>query len=76
MSSSDSLNKKEPVNMQNSMLEYSKEVLQKVSFDPELFQKELKKALNMLVEDEKRELIRWIQLKFNYQHPGVIANSL
>ena len=41
--------------MQNSMLEYSKEILQKVSFDPELFQKELQKAISMLMEEEAPE---------------------
>ena len=51
------------------MLEYSKEILQKVSFDPELFQKELKKALNMLNPEEVRELIMWCRVHFTYEIP-------
>ena len=55
--------------MQNTMLEYSKSILEKVSFDPELFQKELKKALKMLNPDEMRELILWCRAHFSYELP-------
>ncbi len=43
------------------MLEYYKTVLGKVSFDPMLFRKELRKAFRHLVEDEKIELRDWLQ---------------
>lgn len=44
----------------NSMLEYSKTVLKKVSFDVKLFCKELKKALQFLLPEEIEELRRWL----------------
>lgn len=53
--------------MQNNMLEYSKEILEKVSFDHELFQKELKKALKLLSPDEVRELLHWCKAHFGYE---------
>ncbi|HXH17581.1 MAG TPA: hypothetical protein VNJ07_00755 [Chitinophagales bacterium] len=52
-----------------TMLEYSKAILEKVSFDPELFQKELKKALKMLNPEEVRELILWCKAHFSYELP-------
>ena len=55
--------------MKNTMLEYSKAILEKVSFDPELFQKELKKALNLLNPEEVRELILWCKARFAYELP-------
>jgi len=60
---------KQNCKMQSTMLEYSKAILEKVSFDPELFQKELKKALNLLKPDEVRELIRWCRMHFSYELP-------
>lgn len=55
--------------MKSTMLEYSKAILEKVSFDPELFQKELKKAVNLLSPDEVRELILWCKAHFSYEVP-------
>lgn len=46
------------------MLKYVKEVLSKVSFDRQLFEKELKKALNMLLPTELTELKKWCYDKF------------
>ncbi len=43
------------------MLEYTKTVLKKVSFDSRLFLKELKKAVNSLLPDEIEELKLWLQ---------------
>lgn len=43
------------------MLEYYKTVLGKVSFDPTLFRKELRKAFRTLVEDEKLALRDWLK---------------
>ena len=48
------------------MLEYSKLILEKVSFDSELFQKELKKALRILNPEEIRELVEWSRAHFSY----------
>lgn len=43
------------------MLEYSKTILKKVSFDSFLFEKELKKSLSYLMPDEIQELLMWAQ---------------
>ncbi len=41
------------------MFEYTKQILTKVSFDPNLFRKELTKALQLLQKDERRLLKIW-----------------
>ncbi len=46
--------------MARAMLEYTKTVLKKVSFDTKLFCKELKKAISNLLPDEIEELKRWL----------------
>jgi hypothetical protein len=46
--------------MARAMLEYTKTVLQKVSFDAKLFSKELKKAISRLLPSEIEELKRWL----------------
>ena len=51
--------------MGKTMLEYSKVILEKVSFDARLFQKEWGKAINYLLEHEVRELERWVRSKFS-----------
>lgn len=50
--------------MKKIQLEYCKFILEKVSFDPQLFHKELKKALRVLVETDARELINWVKARF------------
>ena len=47
--------------MARSMLEYSKTILKKVSFDVKLFCKELKKALMNLLPHEVEELRIWLE---------------
>ncbi len=47
--------------MARAMLEYTKTVLKKVSFDTKLFCKELKKAISNLLPEEIEELKLWIQ---------------
>ncbi len=47
--------------MARVMLEYTKTVLKKVSFDTRLFCKELKKAILNLLPDEIEELKLWLQ---------------
>ena len=47
--------------MARAMLEYTKTVLQKVSFDAKLFSKELQKALSRLLPFEIEELKRWLE---------------
>jgi DNA mismatch repair protein MutH len=47
-----------------SMLEYIKTILQKVSFDKGLFEKELAKAIQMLIPEEVKQLKRWCYVQF------------
>lgn len=47
--------------MARAMLEYTKTILQKVSFDSRLFTRELKKAISRLLPDEVEELKYWLQ---------------
>lgn len=42
------------------MFEYSKTVLENVSFDPKLFYKELQKALNSLLPYDLEQLVNWV----------------
>ncbi len=43
------------------MLDYTKTILQKVSFDVKLFARELKKAITRLLPSEVDELRIWLQ---------------
>lgn len=47
--------------MARAMLEYTKTVLKKVSFDTKLFCKELEKAVKRLLPAELEELRFWLQ---------------
>jgi len=49
---------------QRGMLEYSKLILEKVSFDAHLFEKELLKAVKQLLKEEVKELMKWCEIKF------------
>jgi len=49
-----------------SRLEYAKLILQKVSFDARLFQKELKKSLKWVSREERSILREWVLI--NYRH--------
>ncbi|MEI9918806.1 MAG: hypothetical protein WDO14_08380 [Bacteroidota bacterium] len=55
------------------MLNYFKSILNKVSFDAKLFEKELLKAIKSLVADEVMELRSWCYATFGEQH-GLILN--
>lgn len=55
------------------MLNYVKTVLTKVSFDALLFEKELRKAIKVLVADELNDLKTWCYTRFGNQH-GAILN--
>ena len=46
--------------MYRAMFEYTKAVLSKVSFDVQLFRKELKKAITRLLPHEIDELAIWV----------------
>lgn len=54
--------------MARAMFEYTKTILKKVSFDAELFCRELNKALDRLLPYEVEELRLWLQ-KFTSNKP-------
>lgn len=58
------------------MLEYSKVILSKVSFDPNLFKKELKKALTWVSKREQRLLLQWCLLEFGHRYAHIIKSFL
>ena len=54
------------------MLEYVKTILQKVSFNRQLFEKELRKALASLVPNEVSKLKEWCYKKFGEVHQAIL----
>lgn len=54
------------------MLEYAKKILSKVSFDAQLFEKELKKALKVLMPKEIIELKNWCYMEFGQQYQPLL----
>ncbi len=54
------------------MLNYVKKVLTKVSFDARLFEKELRKAIKMLIGDDLQELKQWCYDRFGNQYPVIL----
>lgn len=62
-------------NMARAMLEYTKTVLQKVSFDTMLFCKELEKAVTRLLPIEIEELKIWLQ-QFIFDKPELRQSLL
>jgi len=55
------------------MLDYVKSILSKVSFDKRLFEKELVKAMALLVENELPKLKDWCYQTFSSRHPDVLS---
>ena len=47
--------------MSRMIYDYTKSVLERVSFDPKLFCKELKKAIKNLLPYEIEQLKKWLQ---------------
>jgi DNA replication protein DnaD len=66
--------------MPRMIYDYTKSVLEKVSFDPVLFAKELKKAVKKLLPYEIDQLRKWL-MYFTTSHPelktclSVISNE-
>lgn len=54
--------------MKRTMFDYTKTILERVSFDPLLFCKELEKALKMLLPYEVEQLTDWL-LSFTREKP-------
>ncbi|MBC8768575.1 hypothetical protein DHD32_22315 [Arenibacter sp. TNZ] len=61
--------------MARAMLEYTKTVLQKVSFDTKLFCKELEKAVTRLLPFEIEELKLWLK-QFIFDKPELQQSLL
>ena len=57
------------------MFEYSKEILTKVSFDRELFRKELLKAIKWLTTDERKLLMIWCLATFQDRYSTIITQA-
>lgn len=53
-------------------LDYVKVILEKVSFDAKLFEKELRKAIKTLLTEEIRELRTWCSDQFGKMYYQVI----
>lgn len=64
--------------MKKTMFTYTKNVLERVSFDPLLFCKEVKKALKVLLPYEIEQLREWLlqytQKKPELQHCQLLLN--
>jgi hypothetical protein len=56
------------------MLEYAKLILKKVSFDKRLFEKELIKALKLIVPHDLKEFKNWCYDQFGHMY-NVILNK-
>ena len=56
--------------MRTSFLDYYKMVLDKVSFEEELFRKEYQKAMKGLVDYERDELDQWVR---DRGYPGLLC---
>lgn len=54
------------------MIEYVKTILLKVSFDKKLFEKELRKGLNLLVPSELEEFKVWCYRTFSKVYEPVL----
>jgi hypothetical protein len=54
------------------MLSYVKTILTRVSFSAVLFEKELRKAIVVLVAEEVEELKTWCYQQFRAQHEAVL----
>lgn len=62
--------------MEMTMLEYSKLILEKVSFDAGLFENELKKSTRSLIGNEIGELRNWCDDKFGDRYRETIQKHL
>jgi hypothetical protein len=54
------------------MLTYAKQILTRVSFDARLFEKELRKAIKMLIAEEVQELQRWCYANYRGEHEAIL----
>jgi hypothetical protein len=59
-----------------AMLEYVKTILKKVSFDRKLFEKELVKAIKVLIQPELQELKKWCYDQFGDMYFTILNKHL
>ncbi len=57
-----------------SILEYFKMILEKVSFDAKLFEKELKKAIKELIKVDILALKKWCFEKFGVKYRKILKS--
>lgn len=58
------------------MLELSKKILVRVSFDQQLFHKELNKAINWMKDSQDIKLFReWCLIEFGHIYPSIIKKA-
>lgn len=57
----------------SNMLKYVKTILTRMSFDALLFEKELRKAIKLLIKEEVEELKVWCYEKFREPYEPVLA---
>ena len=57
------------------MLEYAKTILEKVSFDLNLFEKELRKAIKSLIPTEVHSLRMWCYERFGDTHKPALIKA-
>ena len=50
------------------MIDYTKTILEKVSFDKRLFEKELLKSVKFLVKEEIEELKKWCTVRYGSEY--------
>lgn len=55
-----------------TMLDYVKMILEKVSFDKELFEKELTKGISQLVPQEVKQLRDWCYTRFGNMYRNIL----
>jgi hypothetical protein len=54
------------------MLSYVKQILTRVSFDALLFEKELRKAIKLLIAEEVLELQRWCYANYRGEYEAIL----
>ena len=48
--------------MTKSFFEYTKTILEKVSFDKEIFKRELQKASKLMLPTQRKEMLFWLKV--------------
>ncbi len=61
--------------MSITILEYFKIILEKVSFDAKLFEKELRKAISQLIKSEIIALKKWCYQQFGKKYGKILKTA-